>query len=44
VHGVTVVGILPPTSRFSKDSDHATKKQRVLDKLAKFFDRYFRLT
>jgi type I restriction enzyme, R subunit len=41
--GTAITRILPPTSRFSKDNDHASKKQRVLDKLAEFFDRYFGL-
>jgi len=42
--GMAITRILPPASRFSKDNNHATKKQRVLDKLAEFFDRYFGLT
>jgi type I restriction enzyme R subunit len=41
--GTAITRILPPTSRFSRDSDHATKKQRVLAKLAEFFDRYYGL-
>ncbi len=42
--GTAITRILPPVSRFSKDNDHATKKQAVLDKLAAFFDRYSGLT
>lgn len=42
--GAEITRILPPTSRLSKNNDHATKKQRVLDQLAVFFDRYFELT
>jgi type I restriction enzyme R subunit len=42
--GTAITRILPPARRFSQDNDHATKKQRVLDKLAKFFDRYFGMT
>lgn len=42
--GTAITRILPPASRFSKDRDHAIKKQRVLDKLTEFFDRYFGLT
>jgi len=42
--GTAVTRILPPARRFSQDNDYATKKQRVLDKLTKFFDRYFGLT
>ena len=30
----------PPASRFSKDNDHAAKKQRFLGKLVEFFERY----
>ena len=41
--GTAITRILPPASRFSKDNDHAIKKQRVLDKLTEFFDRYFGL-
>ena len=42
--GTAITRILPPTSKFSKGNDYGTKKQRVLDKLAEFFDRYFGLT
>ena len=41
--GTAITRILPPASRFSKDNVHATKKQRVLEKLTEFFDRYFGL-
>ena len=44
VVGTAVTKILPPVSRFSKNNDHSTKKQAVLDKLAAFFERYFGLT
>jgi type I restriction enzyme, R subunit len=43
IAGTAITRILPPTSRFSEDSDHATKKQRALDRLTEFFDRYFGL-
>jgi type I restriction enzyme R subunit len=41
--GTAITKILPPASRFSKDNDHAAKKQRVLGKILEFFDRYFGL-
>ena len=41
--GTAITKILPPVSRFSKDNNHSAKKQTVLDKLAKFFERYFGL-
>lgn len=41
--GTSITKILPPVSRFSKDSSHSAKKQTVLDRLAKFFERYFGL-
>lgn len=41
--GTAITKILPPVSRFSKNSGHSVKKQTVLDKLAAFFERYFGL-
>ena len=41
--GTAVTRILPPTSRFSSDGGHGEKKQRVLARLAAFFDRFFGL-
>ncbi|MEI2672127.1 MAG: type I restriction endonuclease subunit R [Nocardioidaceae bacterium] len=41
--GTAITRILPPASRFAPGGDHGVKKQRVLDKLAEFFDRYFGL-
>lgn len=41
--GTAITQILPPVSRFSKNNNHAAKKQAVLDKLATFFERYFGL-
>ncbi len=38
--GTAITKILPPASRFSKDNNHAAKKQRVLGKLIEFFERY----
>ena len=42
-HVTAITRILPPASRFAPGGDHGVKKQRVLDKLAEFFDRYFGL-
>ncbi len=39
--GTNIDKILPPVSRFG--SDRATKKQNVIDKLMKFFEKYFGL-
>lgn len=41
--GTAITRILPPTSRFSAGREHGAKKQRVMEKLMKFFDRYFGL-
>lgn len=41
--GTAITKILPPVSRFSKNNNHSTKKQTVLEKLAAFFERYFGL-
>jgi type I restriction enzyme R subunit len=39
--GTAVTKILPPVSRFASDGSHSEKKQRVLSRLANFFDRFF---
>jgi len=41
--GVAITRVLPPTSRFSAGGGHGEKKQRVLDRLGEFFERYFGL-
>lgn len=41
--GTALTQILPPTSRFSADGEHGTKKQTVLEQLTTFFERYFGL-
>jgi len=41
--GTAITKILPPLSRFAKNSNHSAKKQAVLEKLAAFFERYFGL-
>ena len=42
--GTAITTVLPPTSRFSLDGGHGEKKQRVLQKLGTFFDRFFGLS
>jgi type I restriction enzyme R subunit len=41
--GTAVTKVLPPVSRFTKNSGHAAKKRTVLDRLTAFFERYFGL-
>jgi type I restriction enzyme R subunit len=38
--GTAITKVLPPMSRFAAGGDHATKKQRVTDKILAFFERY----
>lgn len=42
--GTAVMRILPPVSRFGKENNHAVKKRTVLEKLGRFFERFFGLT
>jgi type I restriction enzyme, R subunit len=42
--GTAVTKILPPVSRFSADGGHSEKKQRVIEKLGTFFERFFGLS
>ncbi len=39
--GIAITRILPPVSKFAIGGGHSAKKQSVLDKLSKFFDRFF---
>ena len=41
VTGTAVTKILPPVSRFSRDGGHGETKQRVLNRLKAFFERFF---
>lgn len=41
--GVAITRVLPPVSRFAADGAHGEKKQRVLDRLGEFFERFFGL-
>ena len=43
VTGTAITKILPPLSRFDKNGSHGQKKQRVLEKLGAFFERFFGL-
>jgi type I restriction enzyme R subunit len=42
--GTAITKVLPPVSRFSADGGHGEKKQRVIQKLGAFFERFFGLT
>jgi type I restriction enzyme R subunit len=41
--GTAITTVLPPVSRFSANSGHTEKKQRVLERLGVFFERFFGL-
>ncbi|GIT78481.1 DEAD/DEAH box helicase [Leifsonia sp. LS1] len=43
ITGTEITKVLPPVSRFAPGGGHAEKKQRVLDKLGVFFERFFGL-
>ncbi|WP_026373665.1 type I restriction endonuclease subunit R [Agrococcus lahaulensis] len=42
--GTAITKVLPPASRFSADGGHGEKKQRVIQKLGAFFERFFGLS
>ena len=42
--GTEIVQILPPMNMFSKDNDRQIKKNRVIDKLLEFFDKFFSIS
>jgi type I restriction enzyme R subunit len=42
--GTAITKVLPPVSRFSKDKNHSAKKQRVIQLLGDFFERFFGLS
>ena len=42
--GTAITKVLPPASRFSADGGHGEKKQRVVQKLGDFFERFFGLS
>src|SRR5690606_38603093 len=39
--GTAITKVLPAASRFSKDGGHGEKKQRVIEKLVAYFERFF---
>src|SRR5699024_5130953 len=41
--GTAITKVLPPVSRFSKEKNHSEKKNRVIQKLEGFFERFFGL-
>ena len=41
--GTAITKVLPPASRFTSDGGHAEKKQRVIEKLGAFFERFIGL-
>jgi type I restriction enzyme R subunit len=41
--GTAITRVLPPTSRFSPTGEHGAKKQRVLERLTAFLERYLGL-
>ncbi len=41
--GTAITKVLPPVSRFSKDKNHSAKKQRVIQRLGEFFERFLGL-
>jgi type I restriction enzyme R subunit len=42
--GTAITTVLPPVSRFAASNGHGATKQRVIDKLTAFFDRFFGLS
>jgi type I restriction enzyme, R subunit len=42
--GTAITKVLPASSRFTRNGGHGEKKQRVLDKLGQFFERFFGLS
>src|SRR5690606_23033138 len=41
--GTAITKVLPPASRFSEDGGHGAKKQRVIEKLGAYFERFLGL-
>jgi type I restriction enzyme R subunit len=39
--GTAITKILPPVSRFSPSGERTKKRENVLDKLTRFFERFF---
>lgn len=43
-NGTEVSSLLPPMNMFSKDNDRQIKKNRVIDRLLEFFDKFFSIS
>ena len=43
-NGTEISDILPPMSMFSKDNSRQKKKNKVIDKILEFFDKFFSLS
>src|SRR5690606_1518264 len=39
-----ITKVMPPVSRFSRDGNHGQKKQRVIELLTDFYERFFEIT
>lgn len=42
--GTAITKILPPVSRFDPSGERTKKRETVIDKLTKFFERYFNIS
>ena len=42
--GTAITKVLPPATRFASDGGHSENKQRVIEKLGAFFERFFGLS
>ena len=42
--GTAITDVLPPVSRFAANSEHGSDKQRVLEKLRTYIERFYGLT
>ncbi|WP_100810551.1 type I restriction endonuclease subunit R [Microbacterium sp. BR1] len=42
--GTAITKVLPPATRFANDGGHSENKQRVIEKLGAFFERFFGLS
>lgn len=44
MNGTEISAILPQMSRFTKDNNRAVKKQKVFERIIKFFDKFFNIS
>ena len=42
--GTAITKILPPVSRFSPTGERSKKRESVIDKLTRFFERFFNIS